>query len=111
MDMSAFTDEEKQFLNSFEKEVRLAEEKQSLELIGECTNKFQFAKTCKVYAEDWKKTRQQMLSKEQGSDGLRKEVVEAMVEIGDTAIEDKLLVLSIVFKNTWHEPISNYIGK
>jgi len=105
---SEFTQQEKDFLEKFERETRLADERQSIDLMG-CTNKYQFAKTCKMYAKDWVETRNQVLTKGSGG-GLRREVVERMAHIGDSILEDKLKILGIHFKNTWHEPISNYLG-
>ena len=105
-----FPERQRQFLRNFEQEAKLAEAHQVNDLISSCTNKFQFAKTYKVYIKDWEKTRKTMLTQEEVEGRPKKEMIVEMVAIGDELLKDKLEKLQQHFLATWGEPITNYTG-
>jgi hypothetical protein len=105
----AFTEDEREFLMKFNDKARLDDERQNIDMMG-YASKYEFARVCKVYRDDWETTREQVLSQKESPGGLRREVVEEMAAIGDGIMEDKLLILGIHFKNTWHESLVDYIG-
>lgn len=93
----------------FNYKARLDDERQNIDMMG-YSSKYEFARVCKVYRDDWMATREQVLGQKESPGGLRREVVEEMAAIGDSIMEDKLTILGIHFKNAWKESLLDYIG-
>lgn len=106
----SFTQEEKDFLMAFNQKARLDDERQNIDMMA-YTDKYEFARVCKVYRDDWIKTRTQVLAQESSPGGLRREVVVEMAAIGDSIMEDKFLLLGIAFRNSWSDSLLDYIGE
>jgi len=111
--MPDFTAEETEFLQEFESRVTRGEQRQYLDLVRNCTNKFQFAKTYRVYRKDLEKTEAMMRERIARGDlgpGIAPAVAEEMIRIGRDAVSGKLETCESYFIMKWGEPITNYAG-
>lgn len=106
------TKEEKEFLKNFKKHTEKMEMLQANDLIVNCDNPYQFAKTHSVYLKDWEKTKKQMIDnieKQNLPAHLSSAVVEEMSEIGEVIIQKKLEKVRDAFMSKFGESIYNYI--
>lgn len=113
MDFKNLTDKEIAALETFLLQSQAAEKAQAQDLIQNCHNKFQFAKTYSVYVEDWEKTKAMMLTAIQTDKfppGTSKEFMENMLEISEGIIQDKLNTVKTAFEQKFGESIFNYLG-
>lgn len=111
--MGPLTIEEQEHLNKFKAEIRHGEEAQVHDLIFNCNNKYQFAKTHSQYVKDWETTRRQMLAKVANNmiPGVSQNLGYAMVGAADRLIEAKLQKVREAFLLKFGESIYNYLGK
>lgn len=108
-----FSGEEKKIIETALLQMQEAEINQSQDLIQNCNNKFQFAKTYSTYIEDWEKTKrgfEELISKNIFPEGMSKKLVEAILEGSEEIIQGKLRVVSTVFQMKFGESIFNYLG-
>lgn len=108
-----FNPQEQEFLNNFKIQMELQEIGQAGELIQQCNNKYQFAKTHSVYVKDWEKARLEMSKKIQSNDfsqTLSKEVVNEMFKITEELTQEKLAMIRFAFDKKFGESIFNYLG-
>lgn len=111
--MANFTPEQQQFLEQFRRTAFEGENAQCMDLILNCHNKFQFAKTYRVYRRDLARTNQQIRDRISRGDlgpGVTTEVAEEMIRIGTQAVQEKMKRCADHFLHTWGEPITNYAG-
>jgi len=111
--MANFTPEQQQFLEQFRRTAFEAENAQCMDLILNCHNKFQFAKTYRVYRRDLARANEQIRDRVSRGDlgpGVTPEVAEEMIRIGTQAVEEKMKRCADHFLHTWGEPITNYAG-
>jgi hypothetical protein len=112
MDLKKLTDDERVFLENFLLEAQKKEMQQAQDLVQNCNNKFQFAKTYSVYVEDWEKMKkgmEEMVSKNILPSGISKELMGAMMEVSESIIQEKLDVLGVVFEKKFGESIFKYL--
>ena len=108
-----FTPEQAAFLEEFRRRTFAAEQAQCHDLITNCHNKFQFAKTYRVYRSDLAKTTQEISQRArtgQLGPGLTPAMAEAMIAIGREAVGEKMAKCAQHFQRTWGEPITNDAG-
>ncbi|HEY4502100.1 MAG TPA: hypothetical protein VJJ20_03490 [Candidatus Paceibacterota bacterium] len=113
MDFKKLSNEEVAALETFLLQSQAAERAQAQDLIQNCHNKFQFAKTYSVYIEDWEKTKATMLAAVQANKlppSTSKEFMENMLEISEGIIQDKLNTVRSAFEQKFGESIFNYLG-
>lgn len=107
------TKEEELALENFIKMTRELEMAQVDDLIFNCENRFQFAKTHSVYIKDWEKTKEMMelrIKNGQLPSGTSVQFMRAMIFYGDKIIEEKLQKVRQAFHMKFHETIYNYLG-
>ena len=107
------TPEEKESLKILIAQIEDGEMSQVEDLMQNCNNVFQFAKTHSVYIRDWEKTKEKMESDlENGilppgiSENLYKEIIDAT----DNIIKKKLEMVQYAFEIKFGESIYNYLG-
>jgi len=106
--------QEQDFLDNFKTQMEIAEFKQVQELGQYCDNRYQFAKTHSVYVKDWEKTKTNMIKKmeqNQFSSTLSRVVVEEMIKISDSVMQEKLAMVRLIFEKKFGESIYNFLGK
>ncbi len=106
--------EENEVLRAFIAQTYSAEMAQAEDLISNCNNPYQFAKTHSTYVKDWEKTKSNM------ENGLKPEVVlpphmtknllEAMILESENIIQMKLTNIRNAFQIKFRESIYKYIG-
>ncbi len=106
--------EEELALESFIKMTREMENAQVDDLIFNCGNKYQFAKTHSVYIKDWDKTKgimEQRIVNGQLPPDTSPQFMRAMIFHGDKIIQEKLQKVRQAFHIKFHETIYNYLGE
>lgn len=108
-----FTESEQAFLEDFKRKIAKQEMAQVTDLIRNCDNKFQFAKTHSVYVKDWEKMKLEMESKIKAGQVLfsqPKHVEEEMINLGDLIVKKKLEMVQSAFTDKFGDSIFNYLG-
>jgi hypothetical protein len=103
--LSGLTPEEKQTVRDLERKGIVGESMATQDIVMNCQNKFQFAKTYRVLRNDRDKTLAQIRS---AISSHRREVVDAVAKAYEQIIDFKLGVLSDHFAAKWGQPIANY---
>lgn len=104
-----FSNEQWQYLQAFKRNAEAAEAEQLEDLLTNCTNKFQFAKTYTQYEKDWNQTKRHMLAQQGKENAPKPHVLDEMIAIGERLIEAKKSRMAEHFQTTWNESIFNYI--
>lgn len=113
MDTSKLTKEEEVSLKNWIAHVATAEMAQVQDLMANCNNAFQFAKTYKVYKKDWENTKRQMEEKAKSGvlpPGVSANLNQATLDASDEIMQRKFNLVSEGFQMKFNEPIDNYLG-
>jgi hypothetical protein len=108
------TKEEEDYLATLTQTILEGELEQVRDLIRNCDNKYQFAKTHSVYMKDWEKTRGKMehdLKQGKLPPGVGRNLHEAVMREADKIMEAKLETVREAFEMKFGESIHNYLGK
>lgn len=107
------TKEEQEYLVNWISQIEDGEKAQVKDLIENCNNAFQFAKTHSVYLKDWEKTKQRMEENLKNgvlppgvSSNLHREIIDATEKI----MQKKFEVVRNAFQEKFGESIYNYLG-
>jgi len=106
--------EEKKYLENFILQIESHETAQAQDLIKNCNNPYQFARTHSAYIEDWEKTRRKMetdLSNGTLPPGATVNLTRAIIDASDKVIQKKLEMARYAFQVKFGESIYNYLGK
>ncbi|MDO8561352.1 MAG: hypothetical protein Q7S05_00810 [bacterium] len=113
MEEYELTKEERAHLDTLCQQLLAGELAQARDLIRNCNNKYQFAKTHSAYIKDWENTRSRMESDlAKGklppgvSAGMQKAAIAEMAKI----IDAKLETVREAFQMKFRESIYNYLG-
>lgn len=107
------TEQEKVELDRLKVSMTLAEVSQVEELIANCNNKYQFAKTHSTYVKDWERTKAIMVSRlNSGSfpSNTSRNFYSATIQTGEEIIKNKLETVRNSFETKFRESIYNYLG-
>lgn len=107
------TAEERSHLTSLSKQMLEGELAQAKDLIANCKNKYQFAKTHSTYTKDWEKTLARMesdLSRGKLPLGVSANLHKAVIVEASKIIEAKLETVREAFQMKFGESIYNYLG-
>lgn len=107
------TSEEKEVLKNLIDNIENGEALQLRDLIANCNNAFQFAKTHSVYLTDWEKTKQQ--SEDKFKKGIlppntSANLYRAIIDASDEIMQKKLKIVQDTFEAKFGESIYNYLG-
>lgn len=107
-----FTQEEQSFLEKFRQQLDYQEMAQAQELIQECNNKYQFAKTHSVYVKDHENFKENLHKKISLNqlETLPKHVALEMIKISDEVMKQKLILVQLAFMRKFGESIFNFLG-
>lgn len=111
---TGLTKEEEIYLENFIKMTTEQEMNQADDLIFNCENKYQFAKTHSLYIKDWEKTKEMMeqrINSGKLSPNTSVQFMRAMIFQGDKIIKEKLQKVQQAFQMKFHESIFNYLGE
>lgn len=112
--VNKLTKEEKEILDNMTSQFHEIEMNQVMDLVANCDNKFQFAKTHSTYIKDWEKTKKYMQDKLSSGNlppNTSKDLFQAIISESDKIIQDKLKKVQFFFETKFGESIFNYLGK
>ena len=107
------TSEEKEILKNFMNNVESGEVLQLRDLVANCNNAYQFAKTHSAYLTDWEKQKQQSEDKLKGGilpPDTSANLYRAIIDANDELIQKKLKIVRDAFEAKFGESIYNYLG-
>lgn len=112
-DNKNLTSEEEETLKNFIENIEHGEALQLQDLITNCNNASQFAKTHSVYVTDWEKQKQQ--SEDKLKNGVlppdtSANLYRAIIDASDEIIQKKLKIVRNAFEAKFGESIYNYLG-
>ncbi len=112
--MNKLTEDEEKILKKFVNKALEAEMVQAKDLVDNCDNKYQYAKTHSVYVKDWEKTKQEMLNRLETRnlpEGTSPELLRKMINSLEQVFNKKLDLVQKGFSEKFNESIYDYIGK
>ncbi len=107
------TSEEKEIFKNWMDKVEAGEVTQLQDLIENCNNAFQFAKTHSIYLVDWEKTKKQSVEKLNNGilpPDISANLYRTIIDATDEVIQKKLGIVRSAFEKKFGESIYNYLG-
>ena len=107
------TNEEEKFIKKFIADAYIREMDQVQDLLRNCSNKYQFAKTHSMYVKDWESTKLQIKNNYNRGimfAGMSKEAFSTLIRQCDEIIDKKLTMVQSTFQSRFGESVFNYLG-